>query len=87
MTVTHSKKHEVLTFSAKNLPLESNFFEKTKLQNFNFWEKVPKMVNLAIFDNLKLVVKRVYQADRSILIGLKVVGKCQNSKIHMRHFE
>ena len=64
LTVTHSKKHEVLTFSAKNLILENIFFEKISLQNFNFREKVPKMVNLAIFDNLKLVVKRDYQTGQ-----------------------
>ena len=32
LTVTHSKKHEVLTFTMKNLLLESHFFEKTRLQ-------------------------------------------------------
>ena len=32
LTVTHSKKHEVLTFTMKNLLLERHFFEKTRLQ-------------------------------------------------------
>ena len=44
------------------------------------------MVNLASFWKPEACGQTVLP-DRSVLVGPKIGGKCQNSKIQMRHFE
>ena len=42
--------------------------------------KNAKMANFRFFGNLKVTLKQCYQTGQ-------IDGKCQNSKIQMRHFE